>query len=108
MTQDQHVYYCLGPADEVAPGTTKAYQAGGHGLVVSNCDGEYFAIEDRCTHDNGPLGEGTLIGCQIECPRHGARFDMRSGRATALPAVRPVASYPLRVVDGELEIQLPA
>lgn len=105
MTQDEPVFFPLGPADEIPEGKTKAYQIDNHGIVVSNCDGEFYAIDDRCTHDNGPLGEGELFGCQIICPRHGARFDMKTGRATALPAVRPVSSYPMRVVDGVLEIQ---
>ena len=96
----------LGPASEIPPGFSRDYQVAGRGIVVANCDGRYHAIEDRCTHDNGPLGEGRLWGCQVECPRHGARFDLETGRATALPAVRPVAAYPVRVVDGELEVEL--
>lgn len=105
MTDTEPVFFPLGPASDIAPGETKVYQIDNYGVLVANCDGEYSAIEDRCTHDNGPLGEGTLIGCQVECPRHGARFDVKTGRVTALPAVKPVASFPLRVVDGVLEVQ---
>jgi 3-phenylpropionate/trans-cinnamate dioxygenase ferredoxin subunit len=79
---------------------------GKHVLVV-NCDGRFYAIEDRCTHDDGPLAEGDLLGCHVECPRHGARFDAETGKALTLPAVRPVASYPVRVTDdGALEVDL--
>ncbi|MCC6382858.1 MAG: non-heme iron oxygenase ferredoxin subunit [Dehalococcoidia bacterium] len=95
----------LGPAD-VADGETRDYQVEGHSILVANCGGELWAIEDRCTHDNGPLAEGRLYRCEIECPRHGAKFDMKTGRATALPAFLPVAAYPLRVVDGQIEVQL--
>ena len=103
----QPTYHPLGPASDIEPGSTKNYQLAGHGIVVANCDGDLHAIEDRCTHDNGPLGEGALFGCQVECPRHGARFDMQSGKAMSLPAVRGVASYPVRVVEGQLEVGLP-
>ena len=55
-------------------------------VVIVNLDGDFYAIEDVCTHDGGPLGEGKLEGCQIICPRHGARFDVRTGQALTLPA----------------------
>jgi 3-phenylpropionate/trans-cinnamate dioxygenase ferredoxin subunit len=78
-----------------------------HSVLVANCEGRFYAIEDRCTHDDGPLAEGELLGCQVECPRHGARFDMETGRALTLPAVRPVAAFPVRVNEaGELEVDL--
>jgi len=104
VTDGERTYHRLGPASEIEPGMAKDYKVAGHGIVVANCDGEFHAIEDRCTHDDGPLGEGRLWGCQVECPRHGARFDMTTGRAMTLPAVRPVGSYPVRVVDGQLEV----
>jgi 3-phenylpropionate/trans-cinnamate dioxygenase ferredoxin subunit len=63
-------------------------------------DGEFYAIEDVCTHDGGPLDQGELEGEEIECPRHGGRFDVRSGRATMMPAVMPVQTYAVRI-DGD-------
>lgn len=99
----------LGPASDVAPGKTKDYQAGGHSILVANCDGRYYAIEDRCTHDDGPLAQGRLYHCEVECPRHGAKFDMKTGKATALPAFSPVASFPVQVnADGDLEVDVSA
>jgi len=95
----------LGPAD-IPDGETRDFQVGDYSVLVANCGGSLHAIEDRCTHDDGPLAEGKLYGCEIECPRHGATFDVTSGKATALPAFRPVASYPLRVVDGVIEVEL--
>lgn len=98
-------YVPLGPMT-IPEGETRDFQVGENSILVANCGGELHAIEDRCTHDDGPLAEGKLYGCEIECPRHGAKFDMRTGRPTALPAFRPVAAYPVRVVDGVLEVEL--
>ena len=73
-------------------------------VVIFNLAGEYYAIDDVCTHDDGPLGEGEIDGCEIICPRHGARFDIRTGKVMTLPAVQGVRAYPIRVKDGMLEI----
>ena len=73
-------------------------------VAVFHIEGKYYAIEDICTHDGGPLAEGELDGCEIECPRHGARFDVRDGSVRAMPATGPVPTFGARV-EGE-EIQL--
>jgi 3-phenylpropionate/trans-cinnamate dioxygenase ferredoxin component len=75
-------------------------------LALCNVDGELFAIDDLCTHDGGPLGEGELLDHQIECPRHGALFDVQTGRALTLPATEPVNTYPVRVTDGTIEVEI--
>jgi 3-phenylpropionate/trans-cinnamate dioxygenase ferredoxin subunit len=75
--------------------------------VVFNIAGNFFAIGDVCTHDDGPLGDGELDGYQVICPRHGARFDVRNGKAMALPAVMDTPSYPVRVIDGKIEVGIP-
>jgi nitrite reductase/ring-hydroxylating ferredoxin subunit len=74
--------------------------AGGRSLAVSNIEGELFAIDNVCTHDDGPLGEGRLSRGRVICPRHGAAFDARTGRALTLPAVRGVSAYGV-TVDGD-------
>jgi 3-phenylpropionate/trans-cinnamate dioxygenase ferredoxin subunit len=79
-------------------------EIGEDSVVVFNIGGEFFAIADLCTHDMGALGEGEVEDHEIICPRHGARFDLRTGEALTLPAVQDVPSYPVRVVDGVLEI----
>ena len=79
----------------------------GEPLVVFNIAGEYYCIADLCSHDNGPVGEGELEGYEVICPRHGARFDARNGKVLALPAVEDIPAYPVRVVDGIIEIGLP-
>ncbi|HWC30577.1 MAG TPA: Rieske 2Fe-2S domain-containing protein, partial [Dehalococcoidia bacterium] len=69
-------------------------------------DGAFFAVDNLCTHDNGPLGEGTLWNGTIECPRHGARFDVKTGAVKALPAVRPVRTYPVRLDGDEVSVDV--
>ena len=93
--------------DEVPRGEVRVVEAGGRSLCLGHCeDGSWGAIDNVCTHDGGVLGEGELADCQVECPRHGARFDLATGRVTALPAVFPVNAYPVRVVDGEVQVDL--
>jgi 3-phenylpropionate/trans-cinnamate dioxygenase ferredoxin subunit len=96
------------PVDELPPGEVKIVHAGQVSVGVYNLDGEYYAIEDRCSHDDGPLCEGDFdpeTGVAI-CPRHGANFDIRSGRALTLPAFEPVKVFPVRVVDEMIKLQL--
>lgn len=76
-------------------------------IVLFNIAGDYYAIADLCSHDDGPLGDGELDGHQVACPRHGARFDVRTGEALTLPAVESIPAYPVRLVDGQIEVGLP-
>lgn len=94
-------------ADEVAVGAAVVVDVAGKRLALCNTGEGIFAIDDVCTHDGGPLDQGQLDGKEIECPRHGARFDVTTGRALCLPAVRPVRTYPVRIEDGEVEVDLP-
>ena len=93
-------------ASDVAPGRVKVYEVQGRQIAICNVDGTFYAIDDVCTHDGGALDQGELEGHEIECPRHGARFDVRSGRALTLPAVMPVRSYPVQVEDGAVKVGL--
>jgi 3-phenylpropionate/trans-cinnamate dioxygenase ferredoxin component len=81
---------------------------GGLKVGVFNCGGELYAIEDRCSHDDGPLAEGDWEPdeCVVICPRHGSRFDLRTGRALSLPAFEPVNTFPVRVVDGIVRVDV--
>jgi len=76
-------------------------------IVLFNVANEIFAIGDLCTHDDGPLGDGDLEDHVIICPRHGARFDIRNGKAMSLPAIVDTPFYPTRIVDGQIEIGFP-
>jgi 3-phenylpropionate/trans-cinnamate dioxygenase ferredoxin subunit len=98
------------PLAELVPGTMRLLHDGPLGIGVYNLDGELYAIEDRCSHDDGPLCEGEFDADEgvAVCPRHGARFDIRSGRPLSLPAVLPVATYPVRIVDGHVLVELEA
>ena len=81
----------------------------GDAMFCASCGGELHAIEDRCSHDDGPLCEGEWDPdvCEVVCPRHGSRFDLRTGNALTLPAYLPVATYPVRVrEDGMVVIEL--
>lgn len=87
-------------ASGVPVGEVRVVQCGERSLAVSNIDGTLYAIDNRCTHDNGPLGEGRLRNGRIICPRHGAAFDAKTGRVLSLPAVRSVRAYEV-IVDGD-------
>lgn len=94
---------------DVKEGQAKSFTFNEEKIVVCNVNGEYFAISDICSHDDGELvsGEGGLVeSCQIECPRHGARFDVKTGKATRMPAVASVPSYKVNVTGDELEIEI--
>ncbi len=95
-------------AGSVTPGTVRVVQVDGRSLCVGLTeDGEWGAIDNVCTHDGGVLGEGELDGDAVECPRHGGRFDLFSGRVLALPPVRPVNAYPVRVEGNDVVVELP-
>ena len=106
MEKTSTAFLKLAETADVAPGQVKVYEVQGRRIALCNVDGTFYAIDDVCTHDGGPLDQGELVGHQIECPRHGARFDVRSGRVLALPAVMPVRSYPVRVEDGVVKVGL--
>ena len=91
---------------EIPEGGVRIVQAGTLFLGIYLVDGGYYAIEDRCSHDDGPLCEGDREGFEIECPRHGARFDLRSGRVLSLPATEDVETYPVHVRDGEVFVDV--
>jgi 3-phenylpropionate/trans-cinnamate dioxygenase ferredoxin component len=90
------------PLDELPPGRVKIVHAGPVSVGVFNVDGELYAIEDRCSHDDGPLAEGDWEPEELVviCPRHGSRFDLRTGRPLTLPAFEPVATFPVRVDEN--------
>jgi 3-phenylpropionate/trans-cinnamate dioxygenase ferredoxin subunit len=90
----------LARVSEIAPGTTRRVVAGADALLLCNVDGTLYAIEDACTHDGGELDQGVLEGCKIECPRHGAYFDVTTGAALTMPAILPVRTFALRI-DGD-------
>jgi 3-phenylpropionate/trans-cinnamate dioxygenase ferredoxin subunit len=87
---------------ELLPGEFKVIYDGDVPIAVYNIDGELYAIEDLCSHDGGELAGGVRHGYEIECPRHGARFDVRSGAALCPPAYLPIATFPVKVEEGQI------
>jgi 3-phenylpropionate/trans-cinnamate dioxygenase ferredoxin subunit len=99
-------FLTVADADELKPGQRMVVQIGRTWVAVFNVDGALYAIQDVCTHDDGPLAEGALIGCEIECPRHGARFCLRTGAALSPPAYEPLRIFEAREVDGRVEVRV--
>ncbi len=95
------------PADELSNGERLFVEIDGIPIVIFNISGAIFAIADLCSHDDGPLGDGDLTGFEITCPRHGASFDVRSGKVLSLPAIVDIPAYPVRLVDGQIQVGLP-
>ena len=96
------------PISELPPGAMRLVEWEDLEIGVFNCAGELLAIEDRCSHDDGELVEGELDEetCTIECPRHGSKFDLRTGKPVNLPAYQPVDTFPVSVVDGVIKIEV--
>lgn len=94
-------------SSDVPVGEVRVVQCGARSLAVSNVDGTLYAIDNLCTHDGGPLGEGRLRNGRVICPRHGAAFDARTGRVLSLPAVKSVAAYDVTVEGDAVYIDCP-
>jgi 3-phenylpropionate/trans-cinnamate dioxygenase ferredoxin subunit len=108
LTEEKLEYLQVGSVEELAEGSRLFIEIDGQPIVILRIANNYYAIADVCSHDDGPVGEGALEGYEIICPRHGARFDVRSGKVLALPAFVDIPAYPVRIVDGMIEIGLPA
>jgi len=93
-------------ADELKPGQTRLVEVKGKEIALFNVDGVFFAIDNACTHEQGPLAEGDVEGHQVTCPLHGAMFDIRTGEVLGPPAYDDVATYPVRVTGGEVEVEV--
>lgn len=91
---------------EVSPSQVKAVEVEGHSIALCNVGGTFYAVENICTHDNAPLDQGELEWDVIECPRHGARFDVKTGQVLALPAVKPLRTYPVRVEGDQVLVEV--
>ena len=93
-------------AGELTPGSIRGVEIADREVVVCNVDGKLYALDDLCSHDFGTLNEGELYGYEIECPRHGARFDVRTGEATVMPAVMPIDTFGVRVEGDDVEVEV--
>lgn len=100
-------YLEIAPVSELPNGERMFVDIGDTPIVIFNIAGQFFATGDVCTHDDGPVGDGDLEGFNVICPRHGAEFDVRTGRVVSMPAVVDIPAYPVRVVNGMIEIGIP-
>ena len=98
-------FIAVAKTTDVQPGQMKSFQANGRAILIANWQGTYFATQDLCTHDGGILGDGELIDGEIECPRHGAHFDLKTGRPT-MPAVLPIKTFFVKVEGDEILVAL--
>lgn len=94
-----------GSVDDLTPGNCLSVDVDGQPVAIFNIDGRFYAIEDECSHESEMLSGGTVDGLEIICPRHEARFSLVSGDALSPPACEPVAIFPVRVVDGRIQVR---
>lgn len=104
---EKYDFVTIGPVEEMGESDRFFIEVDGRPIVVFNISGEFFAVGDVCSHDDGPLGDGELSDYEVICPRHGAKFDVRTGKALTLPAVVEIPAYPVRVNEGQIEIGIP-
>ncbi len=97
-------WHTVAKAAEIPPERVAVFRVGDHQVAVCNVGGQFYAIDDLCTHDGGSLDQGELENSEIECPRHGARFDVRTGAATQLPAFEPVQTHDVRVEGDTVQV----
>ena len=100
-------YLEIAPVSDLSNGERLFIEVEGKSLVIFNIADRYFSIGDICSHDDGPVGEGDVEGYNIVCPRHGGEFDVRTGQAVQMPAVVDIPAYPVRVVDGMIQVGIP-
>ena len=103
---EQFRFYPVAKVSDVPNGERLFIEVDEEPVVIFNIGGEYFAIADVCTHDDGPLGKGELEGYEVVCPRHGARFDIRTGGTLTLPAVVDIRIFQIRVSGDTIEIRV--
>jgi 3-phenylpropionate/trans-cinnamate dioxygenase ferredoxin subunit len=104
MSNEDYVFLKVATRDEIPVGERLFLEINNEPIVIINLAGTLFAVGDVCTHDEGPLGDGEIDGYQIICPRHGARFDLRTGKALTLPAVVDIPVYPVRIEGNDVFI----
>lgn len=107
IPEEEVEYIVVATKDELPNGERIFLEIDGQPVAVFNIAGKYFAIADVCSHDDGPVAEGEVEDTQIECPRHGAHFDLETGEALSLPAVVDIPAYPVKVEGDEVMLGIP-
>ena len=99
-------FIAVAKLEDLPPGGIKYVEVSGKPIVLCHAAGKIYAVGNLCTHDNGPLSGGTLEDHQIECPRHGAKFDVRTGQVICLPAPLPIPSYEVKVEGNRILVKV--
>jgi 3-phenylpropionate/trans-cinnamate dioxygenase ferredoxin subunit len=108
LNSDKLEFIPIADIEEIPNGQRVFVDIDEFSIVVFNIAGNFFAIADICSHDDGPVGDGELESeFEISCPRHGGRFDIRTGQAISLPAIVDIPAYPVRIKDGRIEVGVP-
>ena len=105
-TTETRKWIDVADADGIADGEVKTFQVEAYRVAVARANGQLYAVQDLCSHDDGPLGDGDLEGYAIVCPRHGAKFDIRTGAVLAMPAAAPIETFPVMEKDGRIYVAL--
>ncbi len=111
MTENNAIgyqFFRIAKVNDIPAGERLFIEIGGQPIVLFSLNGEFLATGDVCTHDGGSIGEGEVIGDEIVCPRHGARFNIKTGEVLSLPAVTGIPIYPVRIKDGYIEVGISA
>lgn len=99
-------FVSVATVDQIPDGTAQSFEINGELVAVAHCNGEFYAINNICSHAYAELDQGDLDtdDCTIECPLHGSRFDLASGKPRSLPAITPVATYPVQIIDDQIQV----
>jgi 3-phenylpropionate/trans-cinnamate dioxygenase ferredoxin subunit len=104
MPETEYHFYKIAPTEDLASGERMLFELEGNPIVLFRLGEAYYATGDVCTHDSGPISEGEIIDDEIICPRHGARFNLKTGKVLSFPAVEDIPVYPVRILDGFIEV----
>lgn len=107
LKPDNLDFVVIADENELPPGERLNISIDNDQILVFNIGGKLYAIGDICSHDGNILDDAAIEGNEVVCPRHGARFDIRNGKVTALPAVVDIPAYPVRIIDGQIEVGIP-
>ena len=99
-------WHKIAETGDPGPGVVRMFEVAGEYVALCNVEGEYHAVEDVCTHDGGPLDQGELDGDEIECPRHGARFCVKTGKALCLPAIVGLRVFPVKLEGNAVLVEI--
>jgi len=103
---DDSNFLDLADIADIPDGCSKAYQVSGHDILICHTKSEFFAVENKCSHAKAKLEGGRLRAYRLICPLHGASFDVRDGNVKGEPATSPIRIYPLRVIDGRIQVSI--